>query len=112
MRELKRRANRGVSRRNGRRRVGGAIFFRGFVSRGERRVSPFDKRVVLIAPPILQTVLFAFALTQDVKNARLGIVDFDAALDRAKFSRRLASPGETAEVPLIFDGRRDVRREV
>ena len=42
-------------------------------------------RVVLIAPPILQTIIFAFALSMDVQNVKIGVCNRDAGAEGAAF---------------------------
>ncbi len=42
-------------------------------------------RVVLIAPPILQTIIFAFALSMDVQNVKIGVCNRDAGVEGAAF---------------------------
>lgn len=50
-------------------------------------------RVVLIAPPLLQLLIFSFAATLEVKNVTLGIYDLDYGRHSTEIEQRLqASP--------------------
>ena len=60
----------------------------------ELRILMRDKktRVIIIAPPIIQLLLFTYACTLEVKNISIGILNFDAGyesrelIDRFKYS--------------------------
>jgi ABC-2 type transport system permease protein len=68
-------------------------------------------RILLIAPPLIQLLIFGFASTMEVNNIRVGVLD----MDNGRWSREIierinASPNVREVVPLASDA--DLRRAV
>ncbi|MBK9169880.1 MAG: ABC transporter permease [Bryobacterales bacterium] len=69
-------------------------------------------RVVLILPPLIQTVIFGFAVNLDVENARIAWMDVDrspqtrelrAAFDGSRYFNVVAEPSAEGEVQALLD---------
>lgn len=76
------------------------------------------RRILLIGPPLIQLVVFGYAVNMDVENARLAWMDMDgtplsrellAAFEGSPNFRIVARPGRYAEVQELMDrGRVDL----
>lgn len=55
-------------------------------------------RIVIIAPPLVQLVLFAFAVTLEVKNIQIGVLDRDNSNESKEFIRALKYSDRFSEV--------------
>src|SRR3546814_11045775 len=55
-------------------------------------------RIILVAPPILQLVLFGLATTLEVKNIDIGVLDRDSGYWSSEFVSRLAGSPNVREV--------------
>ncbi len=69
-------------------------------------------RALLFGPPILQLILFGYAVNLDVENARIAWMDMDrtpesrdlmAAFQGSRYFRIVATPGNGAEVQDLMD---------
>ena len=57
---------------------------------GRALEGPEDPRIVILVPPLVQVVIFAYAATYDVTNVPLGIWNDDAGTQSAELVRRFA----------------------
>ena len=74
--------------------MNGILFRVGHLIRKELLATLRDPRVriLLIVPPLLQIVLFAFAITQEVNNAALAVVNRDAGIEGAALIKSFGRP--------------------
>ncbi len=61
-------------------------------------------RMILIMPPLMQLVIFAFAITLEVKNNTLTIFNEDNGAHSAELINRLTHIGAFSELRYAFDG--------
>ena len=67
-------------------------------------------RLILIAPPLIQLLIFGFASTIEIKNFSVGVLDRDNGRWSAEFVERLAgSPAVREIVPIASLQKRDDR---
>ncbi len=68
-------------------------------------------RIILIAPPLIQLLIFGFASTMEVNNIRVGVLDMDGGRWSREIIERIdASPNVREVVPLASDA--DLRRAI
>lgn len=58
-------------------------------------------RLILVAPPLLQLLIFAFASTQEVRHVRLGVLDQDHGAAAFEITERFVAAAPTFERPAI-----------
>lgn len=72
-------------------------------------------RFVLVVPPLIQLFIFAFAITMDVNNVHISVVNHDAGydgtrfvqdLDHARFVKELITPSSQAQVSELLNKRK------
>ena len=55
-------------------------------------------RIILFAPPLLQLMIFSFATTLDVNNARIGILDQSGGAQAQELVQRIAASSNFGEI--------------
>ncbi len=68
-------------------------------------------RIVIIVPPLLQLVLFAFAVTLEVKNISIGVLDSNGSRESKEFVRSLKYSDRFEEV-LYLNGVLDLEKKL
>jgi len=62
-------------------------------------------RVILVAPPILQLVVYGYAFNMDITDIRMAVADFDRTQESRELTRRFDSSGYFRVVRQVRDGR-------
>lgn len=68
-------------------------------------------RIVIIIPPIIQLILFAFAVTLEVKNISIGVLDRDNSKESQELIRTLKYSDRFSEV-LYIKGNEDLKQKL
>ncbi len=62
-------------------------------------------RLILIGPPLMQLLIFSFAVTLEVRNVDVAVLDLDTGRHGALFVERLEAATFTADVLVVHSGK-------
>ena len=61
-------------------------------------------RLILVGPPLMQLLVFSFAVTLEVRNVDVAVLDLDTGRYGAQFVERLEAAAFTADVLVVHSG--------